>query len=92
MRCRYGGMTVNDSSDNDYETMRAALRGLPEDRDRVREELLRLVDGLERREAAGRENAERLQAENERLKLDMRKLRTAQAGVMSSRLRDALRE
>jgi cell division protein FtsB len=85
-------MTVNDSGHNDYETIRAVLRQLPEDRGQAREELLRLVDGLERREAAERENAERLQAENERLKLEMRKLRTAQAGVMSSRLRDALRE
>ncbi|TNJ60314.1 hypothetical protein FE784_36220 [Paenibacillus hemerocallicola] len=83
---------MNDSSHNDYDTIRAVLRRLPEDRDGEREELLRLVDGLERREAAERENAERLQAENDRLKLDMRKLRTAQAGVMSSRLRDALRE
>ncbi|GAA3411420.1 hypothetical protein ACFFNY_20025 [Paenibacillus hodogayensis] len=81
---------MNETGNTDYEALRSLAQEL--ETERLRGELLRLADGLERREAAGRENAERLQAEIERLKLELRKLRMAQADVMSSRLRDALRE
>jgi cell division protein FtsB len=87
-----GEMTVNDATHTDYETIRTVLRQQLPDTSLVREELMRLVDEAERREAAEREKSERLHAENERLKQELRKLRTAQAGAMSSRLRDALRE
>lgn len=83
---------MNDSGDNGCDTMRAALRELFQDAGYVREEMLQWVDEVERRSASERDIVARLKAENDRLKQDVRKLRIAQAGVMSSRLKDALRE
>lgn len=76
----------------DFETARAALRQLPETADRTRDELLRWIDVTESRVLAEQANVRLLLAENERLKRELGKLRLAQAGVMSSRLKDALRE
>ncbi|MDF2723953.1 MAG: hypothetical protein K0Q59_3628 [Paenibacillus sp.] len=74
------------------EAMREALHKLFRDAGYVQEELLQWIDEAERRSAADRDSIVRLQADNERLKAQLRKQRTAQTGAMSSRLMDALRE
>jgi len=76
----------------DYKAIREALRRLLQEAGREGGELLQFVDEAERREADNRDKTALLLAENERLRQEVRKLRVAQAGTMSSRLRDALRE
>lgn len=85
-------MKYDNVAETDYEAIREALRRLLQEAGREGSGLLQFVDEAERREAADRERTAQLMAENERLKQEVRKLRVAQAGTMSSRLRDALRE
>lgn len=68
---------------------------LQQDNETMRGWTGRLTDEIERLQAENRQlraGCERLQAENERLRKELGRLRAAQAGAMSTRLRDALRE
>lgn len=85
-------MSDVNATETDYEAIRQALRQLLREAGREGADLPQWVDEAERRETAAREQTALLLAENERLKQEVRKLRIAQAGTMSSRLRDALRE
>ena len=83
---------MTDEQKRDFETIRMVLRQLPQEAREGQEKLLRWVDELEGEELSQRESFRLLLAENERLKQEIRKLRLAQSGIMSSRLKDALRE
>ncbi|RAV19584.1 hypothetical protein [Paenibacillus contaminans] len=80
---------MNERHTADPEQLRAALRLLLQDADAEKADLLRGVD-----EALG--SIAGLEAENERLKQEVKKLRgqlhAKAAGSMNSRLKDALRE
>jgi len=82
-------IVMSDWLKSDPERLRAALRQLMQDADAEKAEMLRGVE-----EALGSIAA--LQAENERLNQEVKRLRgqlyAKAAGSMSSRLKDALRE
>lgn len=83
---------MSEKKEYNYESARTAIRQLSGQPGDGQDELLQWLDELESREARDRAYTERLAAENERLKRELVKMRAAQAGIMSSRLKDALRE
>ncbi|WP_147433443.1 hypothetical protein [Paenibacillus ginsengarvi] len=83
---------MSEKKEYNYESARTVIQQLSEHAGDGCGELLQWIDELESREAGDRAYTERLAAENERLKRELVKLRAAQAGIMSSRLKDALRE